>query len=341
MPGAEIYVFLDTNILVRIITQGMPGCEMESWQEFSSLVEKRRITLLVPEVVLLELEKNWATLHDEFTKRYEQAQKRIDEQFKDCWSEVRDLVESVRSHVSQHKDDKKQRADTYHAKIHSFLNSEHAKTLALTSEILLRVQKRKLAGRFKSPDHTSGGDACIIESLAAFFDQQGIDGATLLFCSENKTDFGIELNKQRTKVALHPRVKQGLPPTEYFMDLTSLVMFLRDRKEVHEPDRQEVGEALEREKVITQQMKQELQERITRWFDRLCTNFGRGDWVPPDQENFDRSISKLSDTLLESGFRFSDSGLSWDPRFVNRPSLLLDADKTDKQLEAGANKTAE
>ena len=45
MPKAKVYVFLDTNILIRTITQGMPGCEIESWEELKSLAEKNKVTL--------------------------------------------------------------------------------------------------------------------------------------------------------------------------------------------------------------------------------------------------------------------------------------------------------
>jgi hypothetical protein len=52
-----IYASLDTNIFVRIVSQGKPGCEIEQFKALKSLVENGVVHLLVPEVVVLELEK--------------------------------------------------------------------------------------------------------------------------------------------------------------------------------------------------------------------------------------------------------------------------------------------
>jgi rRNA-processing protein FCF1 len=56
-----VFVTLDTNIIIRTISQGMPGCEIEHWQELRVLVEANKVGLVIPEVVLLELRKLWAT----------------------------------------------------------------------------------------------------------------------------------------------------------------------------------------------------------------------------------------------------------------------------------------
>ena len=50
------YVVIDTNILFRIITQGVPGCEHKYWDKIQDFTKNKKITLIVPEVVLLEFE---------------------------------------------------------------------------------------------------------------------------------------------------------------------------------------------------------------------------------------------------------------------------------------------
>jgi len=263
MPKAKVYVFLDTNILIRTITQGMPGCEIESWEELKSLAEKNKVTLLVPEVVLLEVEKQWSSLGDDLARKYDEAHKKIQEQLKGLWTEARDLADSVLAHVADQKDKKAKLVYDHHAKVEEFLTSTHVKQIALTPEIWLRANKRKLAGRLKSPENVSIGDACIIDSLVTFFEQQGLGGATLLFCSENTNDFAVELEKEKRKFALHPRVTKGLPPTEYFVELKSLVKFIRERKEVHEPNELDLSEALEREKRQLEKRERDLLEIYT------------------------------------------------------------------------------
>jgi hypothetical protein len=53
-----IYALLDTCILVRIWTQGKPGCEIEHLRELVDLVDKKVVRILLPEVVELETEKH-------------------------------------------------------------------------------------------------------------------------------------------------------------------------------------------------------------------------------------------------------------------------------------------
>ena len=76
-----------------------------------------------------------------------------------------------------------------------------------------------------------------------------------MFCTENIQDFGVTVNQ---KNALHPLLKDGLPPTEVFTDLTTLIAFLNEHKKVEEPAPEEVDEALGKEKV--KKIEEELEE---------------------------------------------------------------------------------
>jgi predicted nucleic acid-binding protein len=82
-PGEDmIYVFIDTNIWIRVLTQGRPGCEPERLEEFISLVDDGKLVLLLPDLVELELEKGRRNLADDMIKKLASVEKQIEESFK-------------------------------------------------------------------------------------------------------------------------------------------------------------------------------------------------------------------------------------------------------------------
>ncbi len=50
------YVLLDTNILIRFVTQGQPGCEPEQFDAVKEFVQSGKVKLFSSEVV------NWSSL---------------------------------------------------------------------------------------------------------------------------------------------------------------------------------------------------------------------------------------------------------------------------------------
>ena len=55
-----ILALLDTNIYNRILTQGQPGCEPEHFEQLKKLAAESKVTVIVPEVVLLEFQGSTA-----------------------------------------------------------------------------------------------------------------------------------------------------------------------------------------------------------------------------------------------------------------------------------------
>jgi hypothetical protein len=50
--AAKIFVVLDTNILIQLVTQSRPGCDLKAWTTLKQL-EKRAVSVLLPEVIEL------------------------------------------------------------------------------------------------------------------------------------------------------------------------------------------------------------------------------------------------------------------------------------------------
>jgi predicted nucleic acid-binding protein len=77
-------VFIDTNIFVRIATQGRPGCEQKHFEDLRTLVEERAFRLLVPEVVSLELEKVFRSLPKSLESACDKVSDAVGKATQDC-----------------------------------------------------------------------------------------------------------------------------------------------------------------------------------------------------------------------------------------------------------------
>jgi hypothetical protein len=244
---ANTFAFLDTNILFRVITQGQGGCELEHLKELERYVEDFMISLLVPEVVLLELEKQYRGFENAVSVNVAKFEKHLSNQpdKERVWNELGDIVPHMVEKLNEWKSEKIENVKARHNEVQTLIGSKRALKPALDSEILLRAKRRIWAGRVPDSGCRSEADCCILESLARFFEGQGLTGQ-LLFCTENLKDFCLPLDGD--KLAIHPLMRDGLPPTEVFKDLASLVGFVREHKVVEEPAPEELSEALEREK---------------------------------------------------------------------------------------------
>lgn len=262
-------VCLDTNILFRILTQGQPGCEWALWGELKQLVIDKKVSFLIPEVITLELDKltkRWADDFDIELKLIETyltadlkalfVPKKNKE--KGFWNELEDIAPFIQSQFNEWK---KQKLDGFNhrkSEVVDFLAGTGVVKLPFTQEIFFKANRRILAGNFPKKESRPIDDCSIIETLVSYFEGR-CDSEQLVICTENLPDFGVSTDGVN---ALHPLLKSGLPPTEVFTDLESLVKFLREQKPVVEPPQEELEKALESEK------KRDEQEVLTKAFER-------------------------------------------------------------------------
>jgi predicted nucleic acid-binding protein len=244
MPTST-FVFLDTNILFRYVTQGQPGCEAEHWEELKKAVEGRAVTLLVPEVVTLEFEKLVRKLDQKLAGEINRAETAIKsaEEKANLWNELGDLFPFLNDQLSQWKRSKIDDAVSRKKEVDRFLSSEHVALLPFDHDIMFRARRRMLAGRVKVSAARGDADIFIIVTLAKYFEGRG-EGYQLLLCTENHKEFGVDVDEKKT---LHPLMKEGLPPTELFTDLASLVTAIKSQKQVEEPVPEAVEAAAKRE----------------------------------------------------------------------------------------------
>jgi predicted nucleic acid-binding protein len=272
-----LFVFLDTNILIRVATQGQPGCEEHCWEELRKLANDSKVTILVPDIVRLEFSRHARSSIDDLRKGTAKFQEKVralqkDEEADPFWNESRSLVTTFKETINSSWDellkDTVAKWRERFANLDSWLHSPGVTAIPFDERILLRAKRRLIAGRYPKQDSSKwtqqqradrllDGDCdfCIIESLAWFFERSSGDN-TLLFCTENVAHFGLETKDGGRFI--HPLLRDGLPPSEIFTDLSSLLEFIKTNRSIDEPEQQAVEEALKKTQADEERIAREM-----------------------------------------------------------------------------------
>ena len=248
MGVAVLYVLLDSNIFIRVGSQGKPGCEIEHLRELGSMAEKKALRLLFPEVVKLEIEKHWQSFPQDLGNNVGGIRDRLSQALDKppIWSELEDLRAALVQFLDTWKGDKRRDCEARHKEIQALV-SKHAEAIPLTYDIFLNAKRRQIAGKKPEPNNRADQDALIVESLCSFFRTCRDKEATLFFCSENTRDFALEID-EKGRYTLHPTIKDDLPESAFFTSLEPLVSYARKHKPPPPPAREEVEAALKRER---------------------------------------------------------------------------------------------
>lgn len=241
------YVFIDTNIWLRMISQGRPGCEFSYLDELRSQIEDSRITLLMPEIVQLELRKSRRSFNERVDLEVGKLLKDLESiTRKPTWTEIEDIRESLGDFVSSQAKEKISAATARFDNVETLLALPTILVLPFTQEIHFRGRRRLMMGRMPFPENQALSDACLLESLADFFLRNGSrDEHELCFCSENVKDFGLVAKDRHI---IHPLHKEELPAaTEYCISLEKAVAFLKSNRPVVPPTPVVIEQALQQE----------------------------------------------------------------------------------------------
>ncbi len=90
----SVYIFLDSNIYIRYLTQGQPGCEPVHFQELVKLITDGAARLLVPEVVRLEIEKFLTHMEGDFSFHFKKAREELESRAK-AWNEMSEVKDTL------------------------------------------------------------------------------------------------------------------------------------------------------------------------------------------------------------------------------------------------------
>ena len=231
-----IYVFLDTCIYSRMVTQGKAGSTLECFEDLKKLAEDGKVRVVVPEVVLLEFDKFCRELDSTYSVSIEKLKKEI-ESAKIPWNEIEDVRQSVISHLESEVAKKKGAFPDRINHVRDWIGSDGVVRVPFDADIWLLGKRRLMSGRMPPTERKTDQDSCIVESLVKVVPRDG----ELYFASENAKDFAVDLGDKGH--ALHPLLAEDLPKTRFFVDLCSLVEGVKSGSTTPEATDEEVQEA--------------------------------------------------------------------------------------------------
>ena len=241
-----IYCFIDTNIFIRIITQGRPGCEDEQFDALRTLVADELICLLLPEVVLLEIEKHFAALPKQIESNCDKVLDSVTKATQDAWNEIDSLKSQINERIKAFKGESVERCKKLTPDILNFLTSSPVELIPLTSDVLVQATRRRIAERMPNCRNSNDQDAMIVESLVSRLG--GIaERPTFLFCSENTSDFALSVPIQGgldKRFVLDPKIQESLPKAHYSVNLAEMLSIARGSESLPEPTNDEIENAI-------------------------------------------------------------------------------------------------
>ncbi len=240
------YAFVDTNIFIRIATQGRPGCEPNHFNDLQTLVTGDEFQLILPEVVSLEVEKGLGTLPKLVESACDKLSEAVSKATQDTWSEIDSLKVDVLSRINKLKQSRIKQCLEMSTQIKTFLKSNVIMNIPLTPEILVAAKRRLIVGKMPNSRKSSDQDALIIESLVSYFRTGSRDSVNgLLFCTENTSDFAIEVKGSglERRFVLDPKIQADLPSTRFSTDLASMLTVVRGFEDLPAPSGAEIEHA--------------------------------------------------------------------------------------------------
>lgn len=272
------YVVLDTNVLVKFVTQGQSGFEQEHFDSLRHLVQSGEVTLFSPEIVELEFQSLIEPTTRKYAQHFEVVQQRAIKALEtangyfDTPDNKSDKPQE-QNDKSKAKQPEKEKIETWNemGKLHAYLKEEAATfstkltawhdnikgemksridqlnsmlslpsvvKLTVDENIMLRTRKRFILKKFPK-DERSDQDAMILDSVIRYFESN--EKARVLLCSDNHTDFGSPLKEGG--FTLNTLFKDELPNgSGLFLTLKDLVATIQSGKQIPQPKPEDIKE---------------------------------------------------------------------------------------------------
>ena len=181
-----IYLFIDTNVYIRILTEEKLHTFLE---DIKLLARSKLVKLIVPEVVILEMIKQNKSAIREFNNTYNKLKKDLNKSKNDIWSEVRNSIDEICKTVENEKSKKIKLWNSNYDRLISFLESDDVDFVEFTPQIICNGHKRIISGGL--PRSTSvDQDAFNIESVISFM--SNVDAHIdyeLIVCTNDLKDY--------------------------------------------------------------------------------------------------------------------------------------------------------
>jgi hypothetical protein len=171
-----IYAFIDSNIFIRVMSQGKPGCETHLFDDLRTLSKGHAIELTIPEVVLFEIERQMRDLDKLLRHHFGKIKEAVNKTT--VWSEVTDAKLAVLTNLDNARDEKVEGWKRSYNEIMTFLKSDDVMRISYTPEIMCQAKSRIIRGAM--PKSTDNQDQARSQVCTSPFDRIISTSNTLL-----------------------------------------------------------------------------------------------------------------------------------------------------------------
>ncbi|WP_448012457.1 PIN domain-containing protein [Bacillus pumilus] len=209
------YLGLDTNVFINMIVSRDRGHKPESYDNMMKLLNYGEIRLVLPEIIITEVERNLEREVEKTYKKLNEVKKKIKDLY---WinkvkemERFEELKKSVTSNINQLKKQYELNKDIYLQDAKNLLNEIffHSNTIIIkeTDEVIKKAYRRQLYKKkpFNANGKDSLADAVIIESLISFISEKNKKDE-LIFISNNKADFSSDSDEN----ILHKDIQEDI-----------------------------------------------------------------------------------------------------------------------------------
>lgn len=219
-----IYVVIDTCVFVKVWTQSAAGCELSQLSALGELIDQGAVKLLLPEVILLELQKEWRRFPSKVKEDAAIRKQHIVEALKapkqgKYWNEADAMAENILDSFDKSEAEFIQACQDRHRSLDEFLQSGRTINISLTAEIMVNAKKLMISGAMPKTDRADQ-DAFIIQSVIQELKACDKTNDLLYFCTQNHKDFTVTVDSDP---ALRIGVQEQLPKSMFHSNLKSLV----------------------------------------------------------------------------------------------------------------------
>lgn len=173
-----IYLCFDTNVYIKLLLDNIKN---ESFfdsisdessliiSELHALLESEYYTILLPEVIELELEKQNASITKDILNNCNLLKTTIEETKKNIWNENHELVLKLHSTIDTFRDNKITIWQKYYQQLIELFLEKNVVKLALSPDIICETEKRKIKGLITDKQVN---DSLLIDTLHFFMKYQ-------------------------------------------------------------------------------------------------------------------------------------------------------------------------
>ncbi|MEA4832480.1 MAG: hypothetical protein VB118_07670 [Oscillospiraceae bacterium] len=234
-----IYLCFDTNVYIKLL---LHNYKMKSYfepisnetssiiLELKTLAESNYYTVLLPEVIQLELEKQNSYISNDILNNCRLLKMSIEGTKSKMWNESHDLVSKLLSTVDDYQGNKLLVWNKYYQELVGFFDEKRIVKLALTPEIICETEKRKIKGLITEKQVN---DSFIIDSMYCFM-KQHITGEDKVYLITYDNGF-FEKGKLKEKYKcenLEILIIYGIEQFEEKLNLRLIDKHLNSKKEM-------------------------------------------------------------------------------------------------------------